>query len=107
MKKVASTILFAAVLAVASLSSVNTSNAEEIKMTGIIEKVKVSADGKSAVAVVKDNKTEKTVDISISDDLTLEKIKDKRILEGDEVRTKYEKEGGKNTSKMFKKTAGC
>ena len=43
----------------------------------------------------------------VTDELTIDKMKDKRIVEGDEIRCKYEKEDGKNTSKLFKKTAGC
>jgi len=44
--------------------------------------------------------------ISITDDLTLDKFKDKRIQVGDEIRTRFEK-GDKNVAKSFKKTAGC
>ena len=44
--------------------------------------------------------------LTITDDLTLDKFKDKRIVEGDEIRARWEKDG-KNTSKSFKKTAGC
>ena len=76
-------------------------------MTGTISKIELSADGKSAIAVLKDSKTEASVTIKITDDLTLDKFKDKRIVEGDEIRTKYEKSGDVNNSKMFKKTAGC
>jgi hypothetical protein len=90
-----------------SLAVVRTASAEEVKMTGAITKIELAADGKSAVAVLKDSKSEATVSITITDDLTLDKFKDKRIVEGDEIRTKYEKSGDINTSKMFKKTAGC
>jgi hypothetical protein len=65
------------------------------------------ADGKSAVATLKDNKSGNSVTINITDDLTLDKFKDKRIVEGDEIRAKYDNAGGKNESKSFKKTAGC
>ena len=44
--------------------------------------------------------------IYITDDLTLDKFKDKRIGIGDEIRTRFEK-GDKNLSRSFKKTAGC
>jgi len=56
---------------------------------------------------LKDTKTEKEVVITITDDLTLDKFGDKRIVEGDEIRCKFETVDGKNVSKMFKKTAGC
>ena len=107
MKKICSIIMVVAVMLVASLSVIRSASAEEAKMTGTISKIEMAADGKSAVAVLKDNKTEASVPITISDDLTLDKLKDKRIVEGDEIRTKFEKEGDKNSSKMFKKTAGC
>lgn len=90
-----------------SIAVVRTASAEDFKMTGTISKIELAADGKSATAVVKDSKSEQLVTITVTDELTLDKFKDKRIVEGDEIRTKYEKDGDKNTSKMFKKTAGC
>lgn len=107
MHKIISIIMVIAVMVVASLTVVKTASAEDLKMTGTISKIVLSADGKSAIAVLKDSKTETSVTITITDDLTLDKFKDKRIVEGDEIRTKYEKSGEINTSKMFKKTAGC
>jgi len=56
--------------------------------------------------VLKDGKSGEAVSITITDDLTLDKFKDKRIQPGDEIRARFEKDG-KNTSKSFKKTAGC
>ncbi len=107
MKKALSIVMVMALVLFSSLAVVRTASAEELKMTGAITKIELAADGKSATAVLKDSKTEALVTITIKDDLTLDKFKDKRIVEGDEVRTKYESEGGKNISKMFKKTAGC
>lgn len=40
-----------------------------------------------------------------ADDETLDKVKDKRIQEGDEIRAKFDNAG--NKSKSFKTTAGC
>ena len=107
MKKICSIVMVLALMLISSLTVVRTASAEEVKMTGTITKIELSADGKSAIAVLKDSKTEASVTITITDDLTLDKFKDKRIVEGDEIRTKYEKSGDTNTSKMFKKTAGC
>lgn len=107
MKKIISTVMIMAVMLVSSLVDVRTASAEELKMTGTISKIELAADGKSATTVIKDSKTDVTVTITVTDELTLDKFKDKRIVEGDEIRTKYDKEGDKNTSKMFKKTAGC
>lgn len=107
MKKLVTAVLLVAAMFVSTLAFVQSANAEELKMVGTIIKLEIAADGKSAAAVLKDSKTEGLVTITITDDLTLDKFKDKRIVEGDEIRTKYEKSGDTNTSKMFKKTAGC
>jgi len=56
---------------------------------------------------LKDSKTGESVTIIVTDEQTLDKFKDKRIVEGDEIRSKFEKKDGKNKSKIFKKTAGC
>lgn len=107
MKKIVSAVLILTLMLFSSLAVVTTASAEELKMVGTITKIELAADGKSAVAVLKDSKTEAAVTITVTDELTLDKFKDKRIVEGDEIRTKYEKSGDVNTSKMFKKTAGC
>ena len=107
MNKIFSIIMVMALILFSSLAGVRTASAEELKMTGTISKIELAADGKSAVTVLKDTKTDASVTIIVKDDLTLDKFKDKRIVEGDEIRTKYETDGGKNISKMFKKTAGC
>ena len=80
--------------------------ADEGKMVGPVTKIKLAPDGKSAVATLKDAKTGEQVNVTVSDDLTLDKFKDKRIVEGDEIRARFDKDG-KNTAKSFKKTAGC
>ena len=107
MKKTLSIFMVMALVIFSSLAVVGTASAEEVKMTGTISKIELSADGKSAVTVIKDSKSEKSATITVTDELTLDKFRDKRIVEGDEIRTKFEKDGDKNTSKMFKKTAGC
>ncbi len=107
MKKISSVIIVFAIILVASFTVIRTASAEEVKITGVISKIEIAADQKSAIAVIKDNKSSESITITITDEATLDKFKDKRILEGDEIRTKFEKDGDKNTSKMFKKTAGC
>ena len=64
-----------------------------------------AADGKSAEATLKDVKSGNSVTININDEETLDKFKDKRIQEGDEIRAKYDNAG--NKSKSFKRTSGC
>jgi|OpeIllAssembly_1097287.scaffolds.fasta_scaffold24089_2 hypothetical protein len=107
MKKFISSSIFAIFLAVAVLSFTSPASAEELKMVGTISKIEMAADGKSATAVLKDTKSGAEVPILITDELTLDKFKDKRIIVDDEIRCRYDNESGKNLSKSFKKTAGC
>jgi len=107
MKKIVSLVILFAVMAISSFTVVRTASAEDVKMVGTISKIEMAADGKSATAVLKDTKTGESVSIIVTDELTLDKFKDKRIVEGDEIRCKFDKQDGKNSSKIFKKTAGC
>ncbi len=101
-----SKLILAAALALTSATFATSAFAEVGKMVGPITKITMAADGKSATAVLKDGKTGTPVTIIITDDLTLDKFKDKRIVEGDEIRASFDKDA-KNTAKSFKKTAGC
>jgi hypothetical protein len=107
MKKIVSIVVLVAMMVVSTLAFVQNANAEEVKMIGSISKIELAADKKSATAVLKDTKSGEDVVIIVTDELTLDKFMDKRIVEGDEIRCKFEKVDGKNNSKMFKKTAGC
>jgi len=93
--------------AISTFVFAQTASADEAKMIGAISTIELSTDGKAATAILKDTKTGESVTILVTDELTLDKFKDKRIVEGDEIRCKFEKTEGKNNSKMFKKTAGC
>ncbi len=106
MKSKLSTLLMAAALALSTAAYTASAVADEGKMVGPVTKITLAKDGKSAAAVLKDAKSGETVTLTVSDDLTLDKFKDKRIVEGDEIRARWDKDG-KNTSKSFKKTAGC
>lgn len=92
--------LLTAVIAVPAMAA-------EVKMVGTVSKIQIAADKKSANVTLKDTKSGKEVVIFITDEETLEKLGDKRISDGDEIRTKYDDADGKNVSKIFKKTAGC
>ena len=107
MKKMLSVATLVVLMMVSLLSFTRTAHAEEMKMVGTISKIEMSADKKSATAILKDTKTGEEVPILITDELTLDKFQDKRIVEGDEIRCKFEKTDGRNKSKIFKKTAGC
>ncbi len=106
MKSKLSTLILIATLALSGAAITGNAFADEGKMVGPVTKIKLAPDGKSATAILKDAKTAEQVTITVTDDLTLDKFKDKRIVEGDEIRARFDKDG-KNTAKSFKKTAGC
>jgi Ni/Co efflux regulator RcnB len=106
MKKIVSMMVMVAVMAFGVLAFTQVASAEE-KCTGAITKIEMAADAASATVTVKDNKTEKDIVVIINDAETLDKFKDHRINEGDEIKMKYENSDGKNVSKYFRKTAGC
>ena len=107
MKKLVSVVILVAVIVASTLAFVQTASSEDVKMVGSISKIEMAADGKSATVILKDSKTGEKVTVVVSDELTIDKFNDKRIVNGDEIRCKYEKVDGKNVVKMFKKTAGC
>lgn len=81
--------------------------ADDVTVVGPVTRIELAPDGKSATAQLKDNATGETKVVVVTDELTLDKFKDKRIVEGDEIRAKLEASEGTNRSKSFKKTAGC
>lgn len=108
MKKLVTLMVLFAIVGLASLSLTSVASAEEVKMVGVITKIEIAGkDAKTATATLKDNKSGNLDVITVNDDLTLDKFKDHRIVEGDEIRCKYEAVNGKNVSKLFRKTAGC
>lgn len=106
MRTKASIVILSAMLTFSS-AFVGSAFADQVTIVGPVTKILLAPDGKSATAILKDNKSGESVPVTITDDLTLDKFKDKRIVVGDEIRTKFEKKDGKNNSKFFKKTAGC
>ncbi len=108
MRRIASVLGLVVVVALAVVSFASVTSADEIKMVGVITKIDIAGkDAKTATAVLKDNKSGESITITVNDDLTLDKFKDHRIVEGDEIRCKYEVKDGKNVSTYFRKTAGC
>lgn len=107
MKKMLSLAVLVMVTLVAVVTFSRTAHADDVKIVGTVSRIEMAADNKSAVVVLKDSKSGEEVSIIVNDELTLDKFMDKRIVEGAEIRCKYEKTDGKNVSKMFKKTAGC
>ncbi len=108
MRRIAAVMGLVLVVALAVVSLARVASADEIKMIGVITNIDIAGkDAKVATVTLKDNKTEELVVITVTDDLTLDKFKDHRIVEGDEIRCKYETKDGKNISTYFRKTAGC
>ena len=108
MKRLVSVLVLVTVVALGVFTLSREASAEEIKMVGVITKIDIAGkDAKTATVTLKDNKSGESVVIVVNDDLTLDKFKDHRIVEGDEIRCKYEPADGKNISKLFRKTAGC
>lgn len=108
MKKAVAALFVVAQLVMCVLAVSGVAHADETKMVGVITKIDLAGkDAKTATVTLKDTKTDQAVDITIADDLTLDKLKDHRIVEGDEIRCKYEVKDGKNVSTYFRKTAGC
>jgi hypothetical protein len=108
MKRVAAAAGLILIVALTVVSFSGLAFADETKLVGVITRIDIAGkDAKTATVVLKDNKTEQPVTIIVNDDLTLDKFKDHRIVEGDEIRAKYKTEEGKNISTYFKKTAGC
>jgi len=107
MRKASSAVILMVTVMLSFTLMIGAATAEELKMVGTIAKIELAADGNSAAVVLKDGKSGAEVAIVVTDELTLDKFKDKRIVDGDEIRCKYDNETGKNVSRIFRKTAGC
>lgn len=103
MKRSIALVLIAALVAL--VSAVGPALGSETTFVGVVEKIEVS--GAQAKVVLKDVKTDEDVTVIVKDDLTLEKFKDHRIVEGDEIRVKYQVSGDEKVATYFRKTAGC
>lgn len=99
-------MIMVAVIISSAHGAAKSARAEEVRMAGSIVRIVMAADGTSVSAVVKDNKNGELVPVLIADDLTVDKFKEKQMVEGDEIRCKLHKAAGGNTSRLFKKVAG-
>jgi hypothetical protein len=108
MKRFVALMALTTIMMLTIISTGRPAFADETKFIGVITKIDIAGkDAKTATVVLKDNKTEQPITVVVNDDLTLDKFKDHRIVEGDEIRCKYETKDGKNLSTYFRKTAGC
>lgn len=94
-------------LALALALAAQPASAQDVTVVGPVTRIVLAADGQSAVATLKDVRSGEEVKVDIRDEATLDKFKDKRIVEGDEIRARFEKKEGSNAAKSFRKTAGC
>ncbi len=102
------TVAMATLFAVCAFAPRAFADGDEAKMVGVVTKITMEGeDATTATVVLKDTKSDASVEIVINDELTLDKLKDHRISEGDEIRCKYKVVDGKNVSTYFRKTAGC
>ncbi len=88
-----------------ALVAASPARAEE-KMLGTVTDIEMS-NPKTAVATLADRDSGKPVQITVVDQVTLDKFQDHRISVGDEIKCKYEKKDGKNVATYFKKPGGC
>ncbi|HET7728450.1 MAG TPA: hypothetical protein VFK48_00335 [Usitatibacter sp.] len=93
-------------LAAALLGAAGPARAEDRTLVAPVTRIELAADGKSARATLRDEKGGE-VTVTVTDELTLDKFKDKRIVEGDEIRVRFDGKDDARQSKSFKKTAGC
>ena len=108
MKKFLSIAALFGFIVITVFSVAGTARADEIKLVGVITSIELAGkDATTATVTLKDNKTGENVVITVNDELTLDKLKDHRIVTDDEIRCKFEVIDGKNVSSYFRKTAGC
>ena len=98
MKKI---VLLVVMVIVSSWSSL--AFAGEGKMIGTISIIKMLGNG--AEITLKDRKTDAMVGLQVRDASTLEKLKDKKIRVGDELRIRFDDRS--MVIKKVQKTAGC
>jgi len=77
--------------------------AGESKMIGTIQAIKMQ--GNTAEVTIKDRKSEAIIVLQVRDNSNLEKVKDKKIRVGDELRIRFD--NTTNIITKLQKTAGC
>lgn len=97
--------LFFALVAGLLATGPEPASAEEVKIVGVVAAIELAAD--AAVLSIKANDSGEVIEVVVTDSATLDKFRDRRIVEGDEVRCKYEVENTQKISKLVRKTAGC
>lgn len=95
--------LFALVAMFALTTLATTAFAAELKMIGTVSSIKMISGG--AEMTVKDRKTDAPVVLQVRDHSNMEKIKDRKVRVGDELRLRYDSDS--KIVRTIQKTAGC
>lgn len=95
--------LFALVVMAAVTTLSTAAFAGEMKMIGTVSAIRIVSGG--ADITLKDRKTDAPIVLGVRDDSTMEKIKDRKIRIGDEMRIRYN--GDNKIIRTVQKTAGC
>ena len=95
--------LFALVVMVVLSTLATAAFAGEMKMIGTVMSIKMVGGG--AEMTLKDRKTDAPIALQVRDNTTMEKLKDRKIRIGDEMRIRYD--GTSKIIRTVQKTAGC
>lgn len=101
-------LLFSVALALvfAILGVGGTASAEEEKLVGVITKIDIGSGGKVAEVTLNDPRSDKKTVLIFTSEISIDKFKFGKLVEGDEVRVKYEIKDGKNHATFIRKAAG-
>jgi len=95
--------LFALVVMFALTTLATTAFAGEMKMVGTVSAIKIVGGG--AEMIMKDRKTDAAVVLQVRDHSNMEKIKDRKVRVGDELRLRFDSDS--KVVRTIQKTAGC
>ncbi|MBV5337378.1 MAG: hypothetical protein J0653_05325, partial [Deltaproteobacteria bacterium] len=95
--------LFALIAMVAVTTLATSAFAGEMKMIGTVSSIKIV--GSSAEMTLKDRKTDSPITLQVRDKSNLEKIKDRKVRVGDELRLRFDSDS--KVIRTIQKTAGC
>ena len=95
--------LFALVVMFALTTLATTAFAGEQKMIGTVSAIRMVGSG--AEMTMKDRKTDAAVVLQVRDHSNMEKIKDRKVRVGDELRLRFDSDS--KVVRTIQKTAGC
>lgn len=95
--------LFALIVMFTLTTLATSAFAGELKMIGTVSAIRMVGGG--AEMTVKDRKTDAAVVLQVRDGSNMEKIKDRKVRVGDELRLRYDSDS--KVIRTIQKTAGC